>query len=381
MTTKLAPLRAMGDPQAPLAKVKGVLRHRGLLPSDERPGDRISGRLLSIGDHFDWGSVDERDAAARDGEELLAWLASHDPEQVVILAGNHDLARVGELNDVDDRRFAALQVLADRHYHPPRSTGSSAVVEAARHDDDEIAFFRACSWLPSTEIVARDLSTYRHSQHLLVKRLLVERRMRLAHAEGGLLFTHAGITRKALTRLGVDDHAVAGADGAAIVATALNRVLDEAVARHLVHPTTSPLVLPGLHKPADSISEGDGVLYHRPTWVMKDQWLEPRRFDPRRLPHGLWQVVGHVRDKRCVSSLRPHRTAPPTAVSWTDIVEHKEGVVRHLIAWNNTVMYRHGLPPPRADVPRDAAVMIFIDGAMHDCPISDYELLDVSQFD
>jgi len=372
-TTPLT-LRAMGDPQAPFEKVKEILRHQGLLA-----GDRINARLLSIGDHFDWGAVDDRDAAAKDGEELLTWLASHDPAQVILLAGNHDLARVGELNDVDDRRFAALQQLADRHYHPPRSAPrpTSAVV-AARHDDDEMAFFRACSWLPSTEIVARDLSTYRYSQHLLVKKLLVERRMRLAHAEGGLLFTHAGITRKALTRIGVDDSDVGGVAGAAIVAGALNRVLDEAVARHLVHPTTSPLVLPGIHKPADGISEGDGVLFHRPTWVMKDQWLEPRRFDPRRLPHGLWQVVGHVRDKRCVSSLRPHHHAPPTAVSWTDVVEHKEGVIRHLIAWNNTVMYRHGLPPPRAEVPKDAAVMIFIDGAMHDCPVADYELLDVS---
>jgi hypothetical protein len=51
--------------------------------------------------------------------------------------------------------------------------------------------------LPSTEIVARDLSTYRASQQALVLNLLRKRRLRLAHAENGLLFTHAGITRRA----------------------------------------------------------------------------------------------------------------------------------------------------------------------------------------
>lgn len=357
----------MGDPQAPFAKVKEVLARRGLLA-----GDRITGRLLSIGDHFDWGTVDDRADAAHDGEALLSWLASHDPNDVVILAGNHDLARVGELNDVDDARFAYLQRLADRHYH-----GVSKDDHSQERIDAEFAFFRACPTLPSTEIVARDLSTYRHSQHRLVRRLLIERRMRLAHAEGGLLFTHAGITRKALTRIGVDDATAASVDGADVIAASLNRALDEAVARHLVHSSTSPLVLPGLHRPADAIAEGDGVLYHRPTWVAKDQWLEPRRFDPRRLPAGVWQVVGHVRDKRCVSSLRPHKHAPPSAVGWTDVVEARPGVLRHLIAWNNTVMYRHGLPPPRNEVPRDAAVMIFIDGALSECPVESYELLDL----
>lgn len=350
----------MGDPQAPFVTVQAVVGQHRMLK-----GDRIHGRLLSIGDHFDWGRREDRAAAAADGESLLAWLASHDPEQVIVLAGNHDLARVGELNNVDDKRFAALQELADRHYFPPDDTS------ADQHDHDEMSFFKACSFLPSTEIVARDLSTYRHSQHLLVKKLLVERRLRLAHAENGLLFTHAGITRKALTRLGVDDEACAAREGAEVVAAALNRALDEAVARHLVHPTTTPLLIPGLHKPADGISEGDGVLYHRPTFVHKDQWLEPRRYDPRRLPHGLWQVCGHVRDKRCVSSLK----------SWSAVSEHKVGVVRHLIAWHdkdNTVTYRHGLPPPRKEVGAEASVVIFIDGAMAECPPELYELLDVA---
>ena len=37
----------------------------------------------------------------------------------------------------------------------------------------------------------------------------------------------------------------------------------------------------------------------------------------------------------------------------------------HLVAHGDSVTYAHGLPPPRAALPDDAAVMIFIDGAMN----------------
>ena len=341
----------MGDPQASLSKVRAVLAHHGLVDGEAGPL-RAGARLLSIGDHFDWGSVADRQNAADAGEALLSWLASHDAEQVVLLGGNHDLARVGELVGVDDVEFARLQVLADRHYW------------GAKHEDDEAAFFRACAFLPSTEILARDLSAYRASQQLLVKRLLLERRLRLAHAEHGLLFTHAGVTRKALMRLGVDD-----SSSPELIATTLNRALDDAVDACLRIPKPVPLALPGLHRPADGIGEGDGVLYHRPTFVDDDVWLEPRRFDPRRLPRGLWQVVGHVRDRRCVAALK----------SWSEPKQHAVGVVRHLIARGDDVVYRHGLPPPRAEVAADAAVMIFIDGAMQECPAERYQLLDVAR--
>ena len=351
-TTTTTTLLAMGDPQAPLAKVRGVLHHNGLLDDEAQGPLRTGTRLLSIGDHFDWGRVQDRAQAAADGEALLSWLAGHDASQVVLIAGNHDLARVGELLDVDDDHFARLQVLADRHYWGDKKQG------------DDAAFFRACPFLPSTEIVARDLSAYRASQGALVKRLLLDWRMRLAHAEGGLLFTHAGITRKALMRLGLDDGCDAGA-----AAAALNGALDDAVDRCLRVSPALPLSLPGVHRPADGIGEGDGVVYHRPTFVDDDVWLEPRRYDPRRLPRGLWQVVGHVRDRRCVSALK----------SWSEHKQFAVGVVRYLISSGDDVVYRHGLPPPRAEVPRDAAVVIFIDGAMQECPADRYELLDVAR--
>lgn len=341
----------MGDPQAPRRVVTAVLKRHGALA-----GRRLGRRLLSIGDHFDWGgsSAADRAASAADGEATLRWLASHPDDQVVIIAGNHDLARVGELAGLDDDAFAALQVIADEHYY-----GDGGV-------DAERRFFRAAPQLPTTEIIARDLSTYRASQALLVTRLLRRRRMRLAHAEGGLLFTHAGVTRKTLWRLGLHDD-----DDVDLIAAALNAALDDAVDACLVGRRRRPLIIPGVHRPADGIGEGDGVLYHRPTFVDEDAWVEPRRFDPRTLPRGLWQVVGHVRDRRLVKALAP----------WSDVSESVDGVIRHLIAHDGTVRYRHGPPPPRDAVHPDAAVIIFIDGAMNACAPENYQLLDVDRVD
>ena len=341
------PLVAVGDPQASFDALHGILARAGLIAGPSSSAGTSSAassvttatRLLSIGDHFDWGHRSERARVASSAEAMLEWLAGHDDEHVVLLAGNHDLARVGELLPfVDDAHFAEVQRLADRHYH------------ADRGSDDEAAFFRACPWLPTTEIVARDLSSFRVAQRRLVVDLLRARRLRLAHAEDGLLFTHAGITRETLARLGLHE----GAD-ADTIARALNAALDAAVDDCLSGPTPRPLTIPGLHRPGDGVGEGDGVLYHRPTWVEDGAWLEPRRYDPRTLPRGLWQVTGHVADKRCVIALGP----------WSVPRTHRNGVVRHLVSHEGRVAYDHGLPPPRASLPDDAAVMIFIDGAMH----------------
>lgn len=344
----------MGDPQAPFARVLGVLRRHGLLDeTGPRPHIAAHARLLSIGDHFDWGgkSAVERAAVATDGEACLRFLSSHAADHVVVLAGNHDLARVGELFDVDDATFASLQEAADQHYFETAS---------AAHEGD---YFRRCAFLPSTEMVARDLSTFRTSQRTLVLGLLRRRRLRLAHAESGLLFTHAGVTRKALWRLGLDEGASPDA-----IASGLNGALDAAVDECLRGRRQRPLLIPGLHRPADGIGEGDGILYHRPTWVDGDQWLEPRRFDPRKLPRGLWQVVGHVRDARCVKSLR----------EWSEPKQAELGILRHLIVVDGQPVYRHGPPPPREQVPADAAVMMFIDGGMSAADIDRYQLLDVT---
>src|SRR5262245_41607853 len=98
----MAATYAMGDPQAPFAKVLEVLDRHGALAGD-RVADGVT--LVSIGDHFDY---DQRDpeTAGREGVQLLRWLAGHDPAQVVLLLGNHDASRVMELIGFDDDAFA-----------------------------------------------------------------------------------------------------------------------------------------------------------------------------------------------------------------------------------------------------------------------------------
>src|SRR5690349_20656807 len=98
---------AIGDPQAPLPKVLEILDRHDLLGDDGRVHPRA--QLVSMGDHFDWGAPDERSFAGESGYALLAWFAAHPREQVSILVGNHDLARVGELVPFDDARFAAAR--------------------------------------------------------------------------------------------------------------------------------------------------------------------------------------------------------------------------------------------------------------------------------
>src|SRR5262249_36905962 len=106
---------AMGDPQTDIMTVFDILEVNGLLASDGRLSPGV--RLVSMGDHFDWGPPAERARAAESGLALLDWLASHDPEQVTILVGNHDLARVGELFGMDDASFARAEAEADRGYY------------------------------------------------------------------------------------------------------------------------------------------------------------------------------------------------------------------------------------------------------------------------
>src|SRR6185436_2588184 len=102
---------AVGDPQAPLAAFVAILETHGLLGGDGRLAEDV--HLVSMGDHFDWGARAEREAVARSGLELLAWLAAHPAEQVTLILGNHDMGRVGELAGFDDATFRAAQAEAD----------------------------------------------------------------------------------------------------------------------------------------------------------------------------------------------------------------------------------------------------------------------------
>lgn len=333
----------MGDPQAPLATVRAVLAAHGLLD-----GDRIRSdvQLVSIGDHFDWGPPEARREATDDALALLSWLASHPADQVVLLAGNHDLARVCELALFDDdASFDAARQEADEAYR--------------RGDVDrerQAALLARYPFLPTAELLSRDFSCFSVAQRKLVKELLLARRLRLAHEHRGLLLVHAGVTVDDLALLNGDTSTAAGA------ARALNTFLDERVARW----NGGPLDLEPLHRPGDSRrGEGRGVLFHRPvdpTLAKPGQLDGPprRRFDPRRLPSHFPQAVGHVRDQKCREEMA--RWCEPGGV---------DGPLRSLTVDGERVRYQLGC---QAD-----ARLYFIDGGMLFAQVNEYELLDLDR--
>jgi hypothetical protein len=336
----------MGDPQAPFVRVLEILDAHALLGEDGRLLPGVA--LVSMGDHFDWGTREERAQAAFDGLHLLAWLSAHPADQVTILAGNHDLARVSELAAWDDDGFGRAQQEADRAYD---ETG--AALDAGFH----------ARWphAPSVESVARDLATFRVVQRDLVAHLLRVGRMRAAVARDGILLVHAGAT--------TDDIHAAGGDPRGDAAHAAQTLCDAFDAAFLALEPGQPLHVVGLHQPAGLLTEGRGVLYQRPA----NPALEPeaafvgpprRRFDPRTLPL-LTQVVGHVRDGKCVELLG----------GWTEPRPPAHGRLRWLETDGTTVRYRLGTPGSRDR----GAVLVFTDGGMRVTPPARFELLDLDR--
>jgi hypothetical protein len=338
---------AIGDPQADLSHFLAILDHHGLLT--EHGWLRPDVQLVSVGDHFDWGKAHEREAVARSAVQLIAWLAAHPADQVVILAGNHDLGRVGELADFTDATFGEAQLEADRIYDGD--------------DTDEVrerAFLGRFPQVPTAELVSRDFSGFREDQRAWVTYLLREHRLRAAYAAGpDLLVLHAGVTREDLEVAGVDEEHHSDAHR---VAASLNQAFDAAVDAW----QGGRLIIPRLHHPGSAdYGEGRGIFYHRPSLIPDEaertRVTPRRRFDPRRLPAGLAQVVGHTRDKRTRELLR----LPG---------EVRDGVLRHFTTDGTHVAYAHGTP--RGSHPREA-VLIFTDGGMRESPVEAYELLDL----
>jgi hypothetical protein len=333
---------AIGDPQAPLATFFAVLDRHALRGADGRLRSDVM--LISMGDHFDWGKPNEAARAADDGLRLLEWLASHDDEQVVLIAGNHDLGRVGELSAFDDESFARARAEATVVYRDGKTDR-----------EGERAFLERWPALPTAELAARDFSSYRASQRDLVTELLRSGRFRLAWApDDERLFLHAGITAPQLRAAGIDP-----TSGAKAIAAALDRALKEAVAAWPGPPAL--LDIPNIHRPGDAAyGEGDGVLYHR---AARD--VKPRRYDPRELPLGLLQAIGHVRDKKSRELL---------GGEWTDGLAAEDGPLRHLVTNGNDVHYQRGLPDR---VNPNLATMIFLDSGMNHTPPDCYDVLEV----
>jgi hypothetical protein len=345
-------LRAVGDPQAPLGAFLAILEGHGLLGDDGWLMPDV--HLVSMGDHFDWGVPAEREDVARSGLGLLGWLAAHPPEQVTLILGNHDLGRVGELAGFDDDSFRAAQAEADAV-----ASGSA----------DERGFRERYPQLPTAEVASRDLATYRHAQARLVGDLLRARRFCAALAPSPrLLLTHAGVTKQdlGLARVPAGDASDAGA-----VASALNAALDGAMASWR---EGTPLAIADLHRPGSaSQGEGRGIFYHRPGRPkLPDNPAElfagppRRRFDPRDLPPGLTQAVGHIGDRKC-RHLLGEPWGPPASGATV-------GRLRHLRANHDEVAYAVGVG--EAPDPREA-LMLFLDGTMARADTRAYELLDL----
>lgn len=356
----------MGDPQAPFAKTLAVLAAHGALAGDRLAPDVV---LVSIGDHFDY-DVDDPITAGAEGLRTLRWLASHDPAQVVLLFGNHDASRVMELATISDAEFSAARQLAQSIDSAARA--GMEMEHLARNNYETM--YRH---LPPHGVIGRDYASFSSEQRALVQELLLAGRFRLA-VTGALpdgrpvLLTHAGVTARELGMLGV------GAPTPETVAAALEAHLAVAVDRvrdDWQRGELTPLSLEPLHVTGSPGAEGGGLLYHRPSnpevgdraWALSAS--RPRRFDPRTLPRGLTQIVGHSGHAKCVHELgewvRPAARA------------RAHGGIRTLRVGIDGISYDLGIAPPATDV----ADLILIDGELRRVLAAEVALLSLARVD
>ena len=361
----------MGDPQAPFAKVLEVLDWHGALD-----GDRIASdvTLISIGDHFDY-DLKHPHEAAQQGLALMRWLSSHVPEQVVLLLGNHDASRVMELAHLTDEQFEAARKLARSIDETEHRDG-----DAAAKLRTEQEFIPAYPELPPPGVLGRDYASFTTEQRALVQELLLAGRFHLARTGAlpdgrAVLLTHAGVTKRELGLVGVDE------TDPREIAAALDEQLRNAVdvvRSDWQRGVSTPLSLEPLHVTGGNGEEGGGLLYHRPSnpdrpdpdkaWALSP--LRPRRFDPRTLPLGLTQIAGHSGHAKCVEELGPWVAESAKAL--------KHGGIRTLRADQaGHVVYDLGIPPRAEGV----ADLILIDGELRRVPATRVALLPLANLD
>ncbi len=347
---------AIGDPQAPAPRFFAILDRQGLLGDDGWLRPDVA--LVSLGDHFDFPNA-PLEAQRRDGCRILGWLAAHAPEQAPILLGNHDLARVTELCGVDDQTFACANALGRLIYALEHAIGAGRATEQLTR-----RFASSFPAIATPELAARDYASHGAVQRELVVSLLLGGRTRLGLAAAlrgvPLLCVHAGLTARELDLLGAPAEPVG-------LAVALDRQLAQAVDRvrsAWEDGARPPLELSPLHVAGRAGAEGGGAFYHRPAFPSSGPtWnpARPRRFDPRTLPRGLRQVVGHT----------GHSTALSRLGDWAEERSHDiVGPVRTLRVRGHEVSYALGL----ASIEADEAGLWMIDGTMARCSPADYEL-------
>jgi hypothetical protein len=360
----------MGDPQAPFSKVLDVLRWHRALDGERLAKDVV---LVSIGDHFDYDLRDPR-AAGQEGLKILRWLASHDPTQVRLLLGNHDVSRVMELATISDGDFERARILATSIDETERADGRGAARERTIKEYEP-----AFPSLPPPGVIGRDYASFTSEQRALVMELLLAGRFHLATTGAmpdgrPVLITHAGVTARELALLGVTSATPA------VVAAALEAHLAAAIDRVRAdweHGTLVPLSLAPLHVTGSRGEEGGGLLYHRPSnpdragadpaWALAPG--RPRRFDPRTLPLGLTQIAGHSGHAKCVHELGDW-VAPAARA-------RKHGGIRTLRFTADGVTYDLGIAPPADDV----ADLILVDGEIRRVDSREVALLPLSHVD
>lgn len=361
----------MGDPQAPFAKILDVLDTHKALAGDRLAPDVV---LVSIGDHFDY-DVNDPVTAAAEGLRCLRWLASHDPAQAILLLGNHDSSRVMELATISDAGFRTARTLARSIDATEKTHGKAAAAQRAANE-----FTLAFPHLPPPGVVGRDYAAFTSEQRTLVQELLLAGRFQLARTgvlpDGRtVLLTHAGVTARELSLLGLAADASAATIAAALeahLAASVDRVRND-----WQRGVLAPLSLEPLHITGSSDGEGGGLLYHRPSnpdrgdadpaWALAPS--RPRRFDPRTLPRGLTQIAGHSGHAKCVHELG--EWVRPAAKA------RKHGGIRTLRFAADGVTYDLGIAPPTDDV----ADLILIDGEIRRVLAAEVALLPLARID
>lgn len=355
----------LGDPQAPLSKLMQVLEANGLLGDDGALRDDV--QLLCVGDYFDYSGGGPE--ATESGIRFLSWLAAHAREQVELLLGNHDAARVMELATLTDERFAEARrraaELREQHHGPDNERTRNRLFAEEGFTD-----------VPTPGLADRDFASFSVRQRDLVQRLLLEGRLSLAAVERmwdgtELLVTHAGVTTRQLEPLGLPSDAPAGRIAAALEARLALAV--EACREPWSRRETVPLVLGELNVAGTAGKEGGGLLHHRPANPDREkipdrdwEWdpVQPRRLDPRQLPPGLVQACGHTTNRKR-DELGPWSRA---------VADHAPGELRTLTVLGGRVEYTLGIHPPTPG----AAVLYLLDAAILEAAPAAYRLLEVA---
>lgn len=350
-----------GDPQTTPERFFAVLDAHDAL-ADDGSLQRDVG-LVSMGDHFDFhmGAAE----AEASGRAILAWLYAE--ERTIVLAGNHDVARVAELAFETDATYAAAKALARELGQAYEAASEPDVTRLSR------AFAERFPSIPSAGIVVKDFASFSEAQRTLVEAGMLAGKMRLsalAIREGcTFLLTHAGVTTRERALLALADDA--GAE-------AFSRALDAFFAHALVEVAPSwrrgqraRLAIEPLHVAGKAAREGGGLLYHRPAKLDRvgadPAWEAfpeaPRRFDPRTLPRGVAQIVGHSGHARCVRDLG----------EWVVPAATAGNVALRTLRAGDTVVYEPFVSPPRAG----EATCLMVDPGFADAPLDTIALLPV----